>query len=253
MFQRPSNGMAALPAAIVDALGRERVRMSRAATGLVRGGPGFLVATDEGEVAAPAVVIAAPSFVASALLAELAPTASAAASIPYVSTGVVHLVYADGTGVALPSATGFVVPSGRAPMTAATFVSRKWPDPAFGSRAVLRCFVGAAGSEDVLNADDEDIVEAVCRHLAALLALPERPAASRVVRWPRSMPQYEPGHLDRVAELERALPHGVFVTGNAYGGVGVADTVRAATDVAGRVREHLAGGRSSTGRTERVR
>jgi oxygen-dependent protoporphyrinogen oxidase len=138
-------------------------------------------------------------------------------------------------------------------MTAATFVSRKWPDPMFGSRAVLRCFVGAAGSEDVLDADDEDIVEAVCRHLGVLLALPDRPSAWSVVRWPRSMPQYEVGHLERVAELEAALPPGIFVTGNAYGGVGVADTVRVAADVAGRVREHLAGGRSAAERTERVR
>jgi oxygen-dependent protoporphyrinogen oxidase len=67
------------------------------------------------------------------------------------------------------------------------------------------------------------------------------------------MPQYEVGHLERVAQVEEALPPGIFVTGNAYGGVGVADTVRGAGDVAGRVREHLAGGKSPAGRTERVR
>ena len=59
-------------------------------------------------------------------------------------------------------------------MTAATFLSRKWPEPRFGARAVLRCFVGADGSEDVLDAGDDDIVEAVSRHLAAVLPLPER-------------------------------------------------------------------------------
>jgi oxygen-dependent protoporphyrinogen oxidase len=254
MFVRPSGGMASLPAALVEAVGRERIRTSRAAATVVRGGAGFLVGTGDGEVAASAVVVATPSFVAAELLAGLAPAASsAAAAIPYVSTGVVHLVYEEGTADALPAATGFVVPSGRAPMTAATFVSRKWPDAAFGSRAVLRCFVGAAGSEDVLDADDEDIVAAVCRHLGVLLALPDRPASWSVVRWPRSMPQYEVGHLERVAQVEEALPPGIFVTGNAYGGVGVADTVRGAGDVAGRVREHLAGGKSPAGRTERVR
>jgi protoporphyrinogen/coproporphyrinogen III oxidase len=254
MFLRPSEGMASLPAALVDALGRGRMRTSAPATALTRGGPGFLVGAREGTVAAAAVVLATPSFVTAELLADLAPAASSpAAAIPYVSTGVVHLVYEEETADALPEATGFVAPTGRAPMTAATFVSRKWPDPMFGSRAVLRCFVGAAGSEDVLDADDEDIVVAVCRHLAALLALPDRPSAWSVVRWPRSMPQYEVGHLERVAELEAALPPGIFVTGNAYGGVGVADTVRVAADVAGRVREHVTGGRSAAERTERVR
>ncbi len=159
-------------------------------------------------------------------------------------------MYPDGTADALPKTTGFVVPSGKAPMTAATFLSRKWPHPAFGSRAVLRCFVGAAGSEDVLHAPDADIVEAVCRHLAAALPLPERAAASAVIRWPRSMPQYDLGHLDRVAEIEALLPPGIFVVGNAYRGVGVADTVRGAAETAERV-THLAAGISE--RTEQAR
>jgi oxygen-dependent protoporphyrinogen oxidase len=221
---------------------------------LVAGGSGFIVRTAGGEFPASAVVLATPAFVAAELLAELAPAASSMmARMPYVSTGVVHLVYREGTADALPDATGFVVPSGKAPMTAATFLSRKWPDPAFGSRAVVRCFVGAAGSEDVLDADDEEIVDAVCRHLTALLPLPDRAAASAVVRWPRSMPQYEVGHLERVSAIEEALPPGIFVVGNAYGGVGVADTVRGAGEVAERVRAHLAGTRNPTGRTERVR
>ena len=134
-------------------------------------------------------------------------------------------------------------------MTAATFLSRKWPDPAFGDRAVVRCFVGAAGSEDVLDAADADIVDAVCRHLAAVLPRPERADTSAVVRWPHSMPQYELGHLNRVAAIEAALPPGIFVAGNAYRGVGIADTVRGATEVAERVRTHVAG----TVRTEKVR
>jgi oxygen-dependent protoporphyrinogen oxidase len=166
-------------------------------------------------------------------------------------------VYAEGTADALPQATGFVVPRGKAPMTAATFLSRKWPAPSFGTRAVVRCFVGAAGFEDVLDAPDEDIVSAVGRHLAAALPLPAHPVASAVVRWPRSMPQYEVGHLERVAAIEASLPPGIFVAGNAYHGVGVADAVRGANDVTERVLTHLAGRREGgdrgMDRTERVR
>jgi oxygen-dependent protoporphyrinogen oxidase len=134
-------------------------------------------------------------------------------------------------------------------MTAATFLSRKWPDPAFGDRAILRCFVGASGTEDVLGAPDEDIVEAVARHLAAVVPLPERPEASRVVRWPRSMPQYQVGHADRVWAVAGSLPPGIFVAGNAYDGVGVADAVRSANEAAGRVLAHLAGDHSRVERT----
>src|SRR4030095_6849944 len=60
------------------------------------------------------------------------------------------------------------------------------------------------------------------------------------VRWPRSMPQYEVGHLERVRAIETTLPAGIFVTGNALHGVGVADAVRSAGETAERVRAYLA-------------
>jgi oxygen-dependent protoporphyrinogen oxidase len=196
-------------------------------------------------------LLATPAFAAARVLGAVAPGAVAHLdAIRYVSTAVVLIAYAEGTADALPASAGFVVPAAKAPMTATTFLSRKWPAAAYGTRAVVRCFVGAAGSEDVLEAPDSDIVDAVCRHLAAVLPLPERAVASAVVRWPRSMPQYEPGHLERVSAIEAALPPGIFVVGNAYRGVGVADTVRGANEAAERVRAHLAGRPIGT---ERVR
>jgi protoporphyrinogen/coproporphyrinogen III oxidase len=250
IFVKPVAGVHTLPRSLVAAIGDLRVRTSTEATEVVRDGEAFVVRTADGDLGADGVVVAPPSFAAADLLRDTVPDAARHLDqIRYVSTAVVALVYGEGTADALPDATGFVVPKERAPMTAATFLSRKWPDPAFGDRAVVRCFVGAAGTEDVLDAADEDIVEAVSRHLAALLPLPERAGASTVVRWPRSMPQYGVGHLDRVAAIEAALPPGIFVVGNAYRGVGIADTVRAATEVAERVRTHVAG----TVRTEKVR
>jgi len=259
IFLRPSEGVPSLPRALVDAVGPGRVRTGSPVTAVEAEGTRYVVRAGELEVSANAVVIATPAFTASRLVSDVASAASAPLmEIPYVSTGVVHLVYVEGTADALPQATGFVVPRGKAPMTAATFLSRKWPEPSFGTRAVVRCFVGAAGFEDVLDAPDSDIVDAVCRHLAAALPLPSRPVASAVVRWPRSMPQYEVGHLERVAAIEASLPPGIFVAGNAYHGVGVADAVRGANDVAERVLAHLAGrrewrDRGMEDRTERVR
>jgi oxygen-dependent protoporphyrinogen oxidase len=253
MFVRPSGGTATLPSALLERLGPHRVRTTTAVTGIAREGPGFVVHADS-PFSADAVVVAVPAPVAALLLTEVAPRAAReAALIEHVSTAVVLLVYGEETADALPRASGFVVPSGRAPMTAATFLSRKWPDPAFGTRAVVRCFVGAAGVEDVLDAPDDEIVEAVCRHLAALLPLPERPQETAVVRWPRSMPQYAVGHRERVAAIDEALPPGIVLVGNAYGGVGVADTVRGANEAAERVRGHLAARAAGSQRTERVR
>jgi oxygen-dependent protoporphyrinogen oxidase len=254
MFRSPAGGPSALAGALADAVGRDRIRTSTSVGAIVRHGDRFLLAgiptdVDVGTTSpVDAVVLATPAHRLSALLHD--DPDPAFESIPYVSTSVVLLVYGDGPDDALPDASGFVVPRGMAPMTAATFLSKKWPQERFGGRAVVRCFVGAAGSEDVLEAPDADIVEAVARHLAAVLPLPERPDAAKVVRWPRSMPQYTVGHREKVAAIEAALPPGIFVVGNAYGGVGVADTVRGANEVAERVRAHLAG---DVERTEPVR
>jgi oxygen-dependent protoporphyrinogen oxidase len=55
------------------------------------------------------------------------------------------------------------------------------------------------------------------------------------VRWPASMPQYEVGHLERVARIRDGLPPGIVVVGQAYDGVGVPDCVRAANETAERL------------------
>jgi protoporphyrinogen/coproporphyrinogen III oxidase len=240
MFLRPRGGVGQLPRALFERVGRHRVRLESPVRSIERDGQAFVVRTAREVLHADAVVLATPAFVAAELVRGLDGSAARSlGEIPYASTGVVQLVYPEGTADALPEATGFVVPRGRAPMTAATFVSRKWPDAAFGTRAVVRCFVGAVGFEDVLDEPDEDIVDAVCRHLAAFLPLPGHPSASLVVRWPRSMPQYEVGHLERVRAIEASLPAGIFPTGNAYQGVGVADAVHGAGLAAERVRVHL--------------
>ncbi|HEX5936817.1 MAG TPA: protoporphyrinogen oxidase [Actinomycetota bacterium] len=230
MFLRPRRGMRELVDALVEELG-DRLRLREAA-----------LAVEEGEIRlsggaerVEAIVLACGPGQAASLLGAAAPTELDA--IERASTAVVFLVYPAGTADALPDASGFVVPRGRAPMTAATFVSRKWPDEAFGDRAVVRAFVGGVGFEDVLDGSDEDIVYACARHLSAVLDLPA-PAASRVHRWWRAMPQYRVGHLDRVRRIRDALPPGIVVVGNAFDGVGVSDLARAAEETSARVLAH---------------
>ncbi|MGZ4109138.1 MAG: protoporphyrinogen oxidase, partial [Actinomycetota bacterium] len=252
MFVRLRGGLRRLPDALLERIGADRVRTSTPATSIRRAGDGYVVATGGGDVEAHAVVVTTPAFTTADLLARVAPDAVAPLrSIPYVDTAVVLLVYGEGTNDRLPESSGFVVPRGRLAMTACTLVSRKWPDPSFGSRAVARCFVGAAGIEDVVAEPGEDIVEGVARQLSALLPLPERPEAAAVVRWPAAMPQYEVGHLEAVERVERSLPPGVVVAGQAYGGAGVPHAVRQGGEAAERVAAHLATAAHGT-RGERV-
>jgi len=239
MFLRPRDGVERLIEALVDDVGTATVQTSSPAQKIERAGEAaWRIRTPDGPVEARAVILTVDAPAA----ARLVPPGVASAElarIPFVSTGVVALVYPEGTGSALPEGSGFVVPRGAAPMTASTWISNKWPDPSFGDRAVLRCFVGAAGEEDVLDADDAELIEACARHLAALVPLPGAPEDAAVVRWPRAMPQYLVGHLERAERIRSELPPGIFVCGRSLDGVGVPDCVRSAGETANAIAAYL--------------
>jgi len=239
MFLRPRGGVERLIEALVDDLGVSSLRASSPATKIERADDGaWRVRTPEGPVDARTVILTVDAPAAARLVPPGAASAELA-RIPFVSTGVVALVYPDGTGSALPEGSGFVVPRGAAPMTASTWISNKWPDPSFGDRAVIRCFVGAAGEEDVLDAADAELIEACARHLAALLPLPGAPEDAAVVRWPRAMPQYLVGHLERAERIRYELPPGIFVCGRSLDGVGIPDCVRSAGTAADVIAAYL--------------
>jgi protoporphyrinogen/coproporphyrinogen III oxidase len=234
MFLRPRGGVQRLTEVLADRLG-SAVRCGAPVSEVGSNGRTFVVCSEDFD----AVVLATPASVTSLLLSDQAEISADLARIPYASTGVVLMVFADGSASELPPSSGFVVPRGKAPMTACTFLSNKWPDPSFGKRAVVRCYMGGVGAEDILEAEDSELVEACARHLAALVKLPEAPEHSAVIRWPKAMPQYEVGHLELVSRIRRGLPPGLFVTGQAYDGVGIPDCVRAAGQTAHAVSGYL--------------
>jgi len=238
MFVKLRGGVSRLTDELARRLGH-RVRIGMPATAIVPAGSGFEVGLGDGSVLpADDVILAGPASVSAELIDGITPEAAAElAAIPYASTGVVLLVYGDGTRSGLPEGSGFVVPRGKAPMSACTWVSSKWPEEAFRSRAVLRCYVGGVGDEDVLDAGDDDIVQACIRHVAAVVDLPDAPEHTAVHRWMNAMPQYEVDHLDRVRRIRDALPPGIVVTGSAYGGVGIPDCIRQANETAAAILE----------------
>jgi oxygen-dependent protoporphyrinogen oxidase len=247
MFATVWGGLGRLIERLVSRIGGDRVRLDTPVSGLGSAGGRLWLEGGSTRHHPDAVVLATPAFESARLVAPMSDEASRhLAAIPYVSSAIVYLVYPEGTADRLPEGTGFVVPAGRATITACTWVSRKWPLEAFGDRAVLRCFVGRAGDEAALDLPDGELVAAAAADVARALAIPllAEPASTRVIRWNRALPQYEVGHLDRLAAIERALAveaPGVFVTGSSYRGVGIADCVRQAKDTAERVTAYLNG------------
>ncbi|MBX6390828.1 MAG: protoporphyrinogen oxidase [Frankia sp.] len=196
---------------------------------------------------ADAVILAVPAGAAQELLSPIAPHAAAPlAGVPYASVGLVTLVYRD---VDLPAGSGFLVPAGeRAVVKAATFLSSKWPHVSGGGPLrVVRASVGRAGAEQDLRRDDVELTGVVAAEIAHATGITARPVATRVTRWHGALPQYLPGHLERVAMVRRALPPGLALAGAGYDGVGIPACIRSGEAAADAVLR-AAGSQADTGR-----
>jgi len=179
-----------------------------------------------------AVVLAVPAPVAARLLQ---PHDNEAADllekISYASVNLVTL-RVPGEALASPLAgTGFLVPRRSAPpaggdawaVTAATFLSLKWPHVATEGEVLLRASVGRYGDERADSWSDDEVVARVWTELGLLMGLSGEPLESRVTRWPQAFPQYRVHHLMRTAGIEAAVARigGIAVAGAAYRGVGI--------------------------------
>ena len=76
--------------------------------------------------------------------------------------------------------------------------------------------------------DESTMATRVETDLRELLGITAKPLFTEVAKWERSMPQYEVGHLDRIAEIENEVSKlpGLTLAGNSYRGAGIPDCIR---------------------------
>ncbi|MEI6712846.1 MAG: protoporphyrinogen oxidase [Verrucomicrobiota bacterium] len=241
-------GMQRLVEALVDRLHGVRLRLNTAISGMERrecGGYFLRTGTGEPEFF-DSVVVATPAYVAASLLSTMAPGVQEQLDrIAYTSTLIVSLVFARSDVAHLPNATGFVVSAKeKYSFTGCSWSSNKWEYRTGKDELLIRCFYGKAGNDEISALPDNEIVELATKELAEVLTL--RDAKVRAVyvhRYPRAMPQYEVGHLDKIAELKKRLTilPNVHLAGAAYGGVGIPDCVRQGMETAESVVSQMGG------------
>ncbi|MFM8327144.1 MAG: hypothetical protein ACKN9U_19985, partial [Pirellulaceae bacterium] len=81
---------------------------------------------------------------------------------------------------------------------------------------------------DLLVHEDARLLEMAWREVQQLLQLQSPPLHRQMVRWHQAMPQYCIGHLARLQRIEERrmqLP-GLYLTGNAFEGVGIPQCIR---------------------------
>ena len=93
----------------------------------------------------------------------------------------------------------------------------------------------------MLELSDADLRAVVLEELHAIMGVVGEPAAERIIRWDRAIPQYNLGYLDHcraMEEFESATP-GWFLCANYRGGIAVGDCVMNGEKTARKVRRHL--------------
>jgi oxygen-dependent protoporphyrinogen oxidase len=207
-----------------------------------RVGNSFDVRIEGSATQADALIITTPAFVTAELLREVdRELADAHRAIPYVSTATISLAYQRAQLPPLHG-FGFVVPTiERRNLLACTWASNKFAERAPDDVLLLRCFIGRAGQEQLLEYDDERLIQIARDELEEILHMAAEPMLTKVFRWMRGMPQYHLGHFERVQTIRarlRAQP-GLVLAGAAYRGVGLPDCVRSANEAAQQTLDYL--------------
>jgi len=272
IFTTLRNGLATLTDALVAKLPPERLHLNHPAISLKREAnrwclrtapPAAKGRTGKSKKHFNHILLATPLDATRTLLIPLDPTAPAL--LPTDASSAILATFAWPAETAatftLPQGFGFLIPhpfhnsvisteaqrcgetrssAGTCPqLLAATFVTQKFPHRAPPNARILRAYFGGPSADALNSSSDETITDAALTQLRKILQLTEQaplpdPTLTIVSRLPRSLPQYEVGHLDRIAQLDDRIATlgNLTLLGNAYRGVGLPDLIRDARTAA---------------------
>jgi len=226
-------GIQALPRAVAALPGIE-VRCNQRVTAVERRGKNFTVVSSTGDVAADAVVVAADLPAAADLVEGV--SAAAATELRRIESppmAVVHTALDAAAAAHIEPAYGFLVARGEGirmlgcQYETATFRGRG-PDYTFLARSLF----GGSVDPEAADLGDAQLVDLTLSELRRTAGIDVEPTYASVARWPHAIPQYAPGHPQRVARIEAALNPiaGFHLAGNALHGVGLSRAIAVGAD-----------------------
>lgn len=184
-------------------------------------------------ITARSVVLSTPAYVSAKILENYLPAASQAlAQIFYPTVACVVLAYPKNELVSDMQGFGNLIPRTEGIRTLGTI----WTSSLFAGRApagwqLLLNFIGGTLDPALAKLSETEIVQAVHQDLQKTLLRPNsqaQPKAIAVHVWDQAIPQYEIGHLERLATVESALQKspGLYVSANFIGGVALGDCIK---------------------------
>jgi len=179
------------------------------------------------------VVLACPAYEVGQLTKVIAPDAgSIADAIAYVGMVVVAQGY-DISALRQPlNGFGFLVaPNEDKQILGSIATSNIFPNQAPEGKLLLRTMLSKSATDD---SDDAYWSKIAQNDLADIIGITAPPCFEKVIQYKRAIPQYHIGHIETVATLESCLLSAgdVYLSGNAYEGVGINDVINRAKKIA---------------------
>jgi oxygen-dependent protoporphyrinogen oxidase len=195
---------------------------------------------------ADVLILALPAYSASDVLMKLDKGFSLVLDrIPYAPASIVCLGFnkndvphnLDGFGFLIPKKEGRQILGCR--WDSSTFDYR-----ASGGKVLLWSILGGAFNPDQALLEDVSLERLVKEELRDILGIEKEPVFTKIFRHEKAIPQYTVGHNDKLEEMDDLIKGypGLFVTGNAYKGVGINDCTRNASIIAETVIEYMKSG-----------
>lgn len=177
------------------------------------------------------LILALPAGAAASLLA---PTDAALAheldAIPYPAVGSLSIGFQraqvqhplDGFGMLIPRVMGLEI-------LGVLFSSTLFPGRAPADQILLTAFIGGS-QNDISGRSNDDLLATALHEINPLLGISGKPVFTRCQIWPKAIPQYEIGHLDRVRRIDAlsAQYPGLYFRANWREGVALGDCMEGA-------------------------
>ncbi|SIS44769.1 protoporphyrinogen oxidase [Salimicrobium salexigens] len=241
-FRSFAGGLSGFIDALQDALKPGSVQLSKGVDHIEKKEHGYHILMSDGEVKqADDIILAVPAPAAAKMLAhydwteplkQMKATSVANVAMAFDKSAIKQDI--DGTGFVVSRTTDDYR------ITACTWTHKKWAHAAPEGKALLRCYIGKPGDEEVVDKTDEEIRDIVMKDLKKIMDITDQPDFFVVTRWHNAMPQYSVGHKERLNQvtnhMKRDLP-GVQLAGAHYYGIGLPDCIDQGKEAAGRIIE----------------
>ncbi|MGH9440896.1 MAG: protoporphyrinogen oxidase [Thermoanaerobaculia bacterium] len=221
-------GLATLPGAIAASLG-DHFHPGVSVESVAPGGSGWVAETSAGRISAGRLVIATSAGEAARICGPFAPAAAASLrDIPSPALCVAHCSWHASSFRRFPRGFGHLcTPSERRRILGAVWSSSVFSGRAPAGRVLMTFFLGGRRTPEWADVEVSQLPNLIAAEVREPLGVTDLPELVHREVYRSSIPQYEAGHLGRIAALEAAesLHSGLKFLGNYRGGVSVGDVV----------------------------